>query len=97
MYITIVVISALVLVLLGVGMRIVWSVELENRMTEAEIESSRRYQAMLGDRVEQGESLGTVHASDPEKAAQAAELLRACYALSETPVERPPFIKAIIH
>ena len=53
MYITIVVISALVLVLLGVGMRIVWSVELENRMTEAEIESSRRYQAMLGDRVEQ--------------------------------------------
>ena len=51
----------------------------------------------VGDRVEQGESLGTVHASDPEKAAQAAELLRACYALSETPVERPPFIKAIIH
>ena len=51
----------------------------------------------VGDRVEQGDSLGTVHASDPEKAAQAAELLRACYALSETPVERPPFIKAIIH
>ena len=51
----------------------------------------------VGDRVERGESLGTVHASDPEKAAQAAELLRACYALSETPVERPPFIKAIIH
>ena len=51
----------------------------------------------VGDRVELGESLGTVHASDPEKAAQAAELLRACYALSETPVERPPFIKAIIH
>lgn len=53
MYVTIVIVSALVLVLLGVGMRIVWSVELENRMTEAEIESSRRYQAMLGDRVEQ--------------------------------------------
>lgn len=53
MYVTIIVVSALVLVLLGIGMRIVWSVELENRMTEAEIESSRRYQAMLGDRIEQ--------------------------------------------
>ena len=52
MYVAIAIILVLVLALLGVGMRIVWSVELENRMTEAEIESSRRYQAMLGDRVE---------------------------------------------
>ncbi len=51
----------------------------------------------VGDRIERGESFGTIHASDPEKAARAAELLRACYELSDTPVERPPFIKAIIH
>jgi C4-dicarboxylate-specific signal transduction histidine kinase len=42
-----------VLMFLGIGMRVVWNVELENRMDEAEIESSRRYQEMMGDRVEQ--------------------------------------------
>ena len=50
----------------------------------------------VGDRVEAGESLGTIHASDPVKAEQAAELLRGCYELSPEPVERPAFIKAII-
>ena len=50
----------------------------------------------LGDRVEAGESLGTIHASDREKAEQAAALLRSCYELQEKPVTRPPFIKAII-
>lgn len=52
-YAPIIIFAAVVLILLGVGMRIVWNVELENRMTEAEIESSRRCQAMLSDRVEQ--------------------------------------------
>jgi pyrimidine-nucleoside phosphorylase len=50
----------------------------------------------VGDRVEPGESLGTIHASDPEKAAQAAALLRDCFELSDEPVERPAFIKDII-
>lgn len=50
----------------------------------------------VGDRVEPGESLGTIHASDPVKAEQAAELLRGCYELSEEPVGKPAFIKAII-
>ena len=51
----------------------------------------------VGDKVEAGESLGTIHASSPEKAEEAAELLRACCEISDEPVERPAFIKAIIH
>ena len=50
----------------------------------------------VGDRVEPGESLGTIHASDEEKAAQAAELLRGCFELSDVPVTRPAFIKDIV-
>ena len=50
----------------------------------------------VGDRVEPGESLGTIHASDPAKAAEAAELLRGCYEFSPEPVRKPDFIKAII-
>ena len=50
----------------------------------------------VGDRVEKGESLGTIHASTREKALEAAELLRACCSFSDTPVQRPTFIKAII-
>ena len=50
----------------------------------------------VGDRVEAGESLATIHAASQEKAAEAAELLRACYSLSPDPVQRSPFIKEII-
>ena len=50
----------------------------------------------LGERVEIGESLGTVHANDADKAQQAAELLRGCFTLSAEPVERPAFIKGIV-
>ncbi len=50
----------------------------------------------VGDRVEIGESLGTIHAADEKKAAEAAELLRRCYAFSDEPVEKPPFIKGIV-
>lgn len=50
----------------------------------------------VGDRVEAGESLATIHAPSREKAAEAAELLHACYSLSPDPVQRSPFIKDII-
>ena len=50
----------------------------------------------VGDRVEKGESLGTIHASTMEKAQEAAELLRACCSFSDASVQRPTFIKAII-
>ncbi|MBR3294481.1 MAG: pyrimidine-nucleoside phosphorylase [Oscillospiraceae bacterium] len=50
----------------------------------------------VGDRVEKGDSLATIHASDEKKAREAVELLRACYTLSEAPVEKPDFIKAIV-
>ncbi len=50
----------------------------------------------VGDRVEMGESLGTIHASTEEKAREAAALLRACCTFSDVPVERPKLIKEII-
>lgn len=50
----------------------------------------------LGDRVEKGELLGTIHASSEEKAGEAAELLRRCYEFAPAPVERPAFIKDIV-
>ena len=50
----------------------------------------------VGDRVEKGESLATIHASSEEKAREAAERLRACCTLSDMPVERPKFIKGIV-
>ena len=50
----------------------------------------------LGDRVEKGESLATIHASSEEKAKEAAELLYKCFELSENPVERSAFIKDIV-
>ena len=46
--------------------------------------------------MEAGESLATIHTASPEKAAEAAELLRACYSFSHDPVQRSPFIKEII-
>ena len=50
----------------------------------------------VGDRVEAGESLGTIHATNMEKAEQAAELLRGCYTIVPDPVEKPAFIKGIV-
>ena len=50
----------------------------------------------LGEYVEQGESLATIHASCEEKAAKAAEMLLGCFELSDSAVQRPAFIKAII-
>ena len=50
----------------------------------------------VSDHVEKGESLGTIHAANMEKAQEAAELLRACCSFSDAPVQRPAFIKAII-
>ena len=50
----------------------------------------------VGDRVEAGESLGTIHATSMEKAEQAAKLLRGCYTIVPDPVEKPAFIKGIV-
>ena len=50
----------------------------------------------VGDKVEPGESLATIHASGREKAEEAAQLLRSCFSFSSQPVERGSFIKAII-
>ncbi len=50
----------------------------------------------VGDRVEVGESLGTIHARTEADAAEAAELLRSCYEFSDEPAVRPPFIKGVV-
>ncbi len=50
----------------------------------------------VGDKVEAGESLATIHASCREKAEEAAGLLRDCFRFSDAPVERSSFIKAIV-
>ncbi len=50
----------------------------------------------VGDKVSEGESLATIHASSMEKAAEAAELLRKCYDIVPSPVEKPKFIKGIV-
>ena len=50
----------------------------------------------VGDLVELGESLGTIHARDQASAEEAAALLRSCCTFSDSPLERPAFIKAVI-
>lgn len=50
----------------------------------------------VGDRVEKGDSLGTVHASDPEKGLEAVKLFRDCFEFSAEPVPKPELIKEII-
>ena len=50
----------------------------------------------VGDAVRAGESLGTIYASNTEKAQEAANMLRACYELSDEPVSRRKLIRQII-
>ena len=50
----------------------------------------------VGDKVETGESLATIHASTMEKAQAAAASLRACCTFSAEPVRRPKLIKDIV-
>ena len=50
----------------------------------------------LGDSVTEGESLAEIHAADEAGAEAAADLLRACYEFSDSPVTRPPFIRKIL-
>ena len=50
----------------------------------------------VGDHVDAGEKLGTIHASSGEAAAEAADRLRACYDISETKVRKASFIKGVV-
>ena len=50
----------------------------------------------VGDAVQPGESLATIHASGEESARQAAQMLLDCYEFSDRPVQRPALIKQII-
>lgn len=50
----------------------------------------------VGDKVCEGESLASIHAPSIEKAEEAAALLKKCYDIVSTPVEKPEFIKGIV-
>jgi pyrimidine-nucleoside phosphorylase len=52
--------------------------------------------AKIGDYVERGEPLLTIHANDGRKLAQAQERLLAAYTWSEEPVQAPPLLYEII-
>ena len=51
----------------------------------------------VGDRVEPGDSLATIHASTPEQAAEAVKLLEACYTYSDAPVEKRALIRGVVN
>ena len=50
----------------------------------------------LGDRVEPGESLATIHAGHQEKALEAAAMLADCFSFSDEAVTRESFIKSTL-
>ncbi len=50
----------------------------------------------VADRVELGETIGVIHAQTMEKAQEAAQLLKNCYTIVDTPVETSKFIKGIV-
>ena len=50
----------------------------------------------VGDYVNLGESLGTIHAADENSAEEAVRLLRDCYHITPEPPEPTPFIKGIV-
>ena len=50
----------------------------------------------IGNSVQAGESLATIHAANEKSAEEAAEKLCRCYEFSAEPVERPPFIRKIL-
>jgi pyrimidine-nucleoside phosphorylase len=52
--------------------------------------------AKIGDHVEQGETLLTIHANDERRLAEARQRLLAAYTWSDTPVEEPPLVYRII-
>ena len=50
----------------------------------------------VGDYVNLGESLATIHAADETSGREAVMLLRGCYHIAEAPPEKTPFIKGIV-
>ena len=50
----------------------------------------------VGDHVEAGEPLGTIHARTQEEAEEAIRLLQECYEFSPEKTERSPFVKGVV-
>ena len=54
-------------------------------------------QAKIGDHVEKGQPLFTIHANDEARLPGARQRMLAAYGWSEDPVDSPPLIERIIH
>lgn len=50
----------------------------------------------VADHIDLGETIGVIHAQTVEKAQEAAQLLKNCYTIVDTPVEKSKFIKGIV-
>jgi pyrimidine-nucleoside phosphorylase len=50
----------------------------------------------VGDRVEKGEPLATIHANSKEKLSAAKERFLRAYTIENTPIENTPLIKGVI-
>lgn len=50
----------------------------------------------VGDHVDAGEVIGTIHAATAEAAAEAADDLRECYSITEDKVSKKAFIKSVV-
>jgi pyrimidine-nucleoside phosphorylase len=50
----------------------------------------------VGDRVEEGESLVEIHASNPEKAGEIRDRLAQAFSLGLSPVSSPPLVAKIV-
>lgn len=50
----------------------------------------------VGERVEEGQEVATIHAADPRQAAETAEAVLAAYSLAEVPPEVPPLVYEVV-
>ncbi len=68
----------------------------ETKDSEIDLSAGIVFTKKVGDPVEAGECLAEIHASNPEKAAQAERLLTDCFEIGGSAPEKQPFIKEIV-
>ncbi len=68
----------------------------QTKDSEIDLSAGIVFRKKVGDHVEAGECLAEIHASSPEKAAEAERLLKNCFEIGATAPEKQPFIKEIV-